>query len=71
MEDQDAHFRHNLLYYFRKGKNASQADKRLCAAYGNEALKERQLQNWGRIINMELWHCLKDGRRSSTNTGIT
>ncbi|EFN75091.1 Histone-lysine N-methyltransferase SETMAR, partial [Harpegnathos saltator] len=35
-----------LLYYFRKGKNASQAHKKLCAVYGNEALKERQCQNW-------------------------
>ncbi|EFN89183.1 Histone-lysine N-methyltransferase SETMAR, partial [Harpegnathos saltator] len=31
---------------FRKGKNASQAHKWLCALYGNEALKERQCQNW-------------------------
>ncbi|EFN85364.1 Histone-lysine N-methyltransferase SETMAR, partial [Harpegnathos saltator] len=29
-----------------KGKNASQAYKKLCAVYGNEALKERQCQNW-------------------------
>ncbi|KOX70194.1 hypothetical protein WN51_05630 [Melipona quadrifasciata] len=25
MEEQDVHFRHILLYYFRKGKNVSQA----------------------------------------------
>ena len=46
MEEQDTHFRHILLYYFRKGKNASQAHKKLCALYGNVALKERQCQNW-------------------------
>ncbi|EFN81530.1 Histone-lysine N-methyltransferase SETMAR, partial [Harpegnathos saltator] len=46
MEEQDVHLRHILLYYFRKGKNASQAHKKLCAVYGNEALKERQCQNW-------------------------
>ncbi|CAK9819681.1 Histone-lysine N-methyltransferase SETMAR [Anthophora plagiata] len=46
MEEQDVHFRHILLYYFRKGKNALQARKKLCAVYGNEALKERQCQNW-------------------------
>lgn len=40
------HFRHILLYYFRKGKNASQAQKKLCAVYGDEALKERQCRNW-------------------------
>ncbi|XP_043604582.1 histone-lysine N-methyltransferase SETMAR-like [Bombus pyrosoma] len=46
MEEQDADFRHILLYYFRKGKNASQAYNKLCAVYGNEALKEKQCQNW-------------------------
>ena len=39
-------YRHILLFYFRKGKNASQAHKKLCAVYGDEALKERQCQNW-------------------------
>lgn len=46
MEEDDLHFRHILLYYYRKGKNASQARKKLCAIYGNETLKERQCQNW-------------------------
>ena len=46
MEYQKEHFRHILLFYFRKGKNASQAHKKVCAVYGDEALKERQCQNW-------------------------
>lgn len=46
MEKQNEHFRHILLFYFRKGRNASQAHKKLCAVYGDEALKERQCQNW-------------------------
>ncbi|GFW83774.1 transposase [Trichonephila clavipes] len=46
MENQKEHFRQILLFYFRKGKNASQAHKKLCAVYGDEALKERQCQNW-------------------------
>ncbi|GFX67972.1 mariner Mos1 transposase [Trichonephila clavipes] len=45
MENQKEHFCHILLFYFRKGKNASQAHKKLCAVYGDEALKERQCQN--------------------------
>ncbi|KFM58915.1 Histone-lysine N-methyltransferase SETMAR, partial [Stegodyphus mimosarum] len=32
--------------FFDDGKNASQAHKKLCAVYGDEALKERQCQNW-------------------------
>jgi len=46
MEKQNEHFRHILLFYFRKGKSASKAHKKLCAVYGDEALKERQCQNW-------------------------
>ncbi|VDO08452.1 unnamed protein product [Rodentolepis nana] len=46
MKERDVHFRHILLYYFRKGKNASQAQKKLCSVYGDEALKERQCRNW-------------------------
>ena len=46
MENQKEHLRHILLFYFRKGKNASQAHKKLCSVYGDEALKERQCQNW-------------------------
>ena len=45
MENQKEHYRHILLFY-RKGKNASQAHKKLCAVYDDEALKERQCQNW-------------------------
>ncbi|EFN64258.1 Histone-lysine N-methyltransferase SETMAR, partial [Camponotus floridanus] len=59
------HFRHILLYYFRKGKNASQAHKKLCAVYGNEALKERQCQNWFakfRSGNFSLKNAQRSGR---------
>ena len=34
MENRKEHYRHILLFYFREGKN------------GDEALKERQCQNW-------------------------
>lgn len=46
MEKQDVHFPHILLYYFRKGKEKSQAQKKLCAVYGDEGLKERHCRNW-------------------------
>ena len=41
MEIPEDHFRHILLFYFRKGKNAAQAHRKLCGVYG-----ERQCQNW-------------------------
>ena len=46
MEIPDVHFRHILLYYFRKGKNAVQAWKKLYDVYGEKSLTERQCQNW-------------------------
>ena len=46
MKERLAHFRHILLYYFRKVKNASQAYKKLRVVHGNEALKKKQRQNW-------------------------
>ncbi|EZA52546.1 Histone-lysine N-methyltransferase SETMAR [Ooceraea biroi] len=46
MENQKEHFPHILFYYFRKGKNAVQARKKLSDVYGEDALKLRQYQNW-------------------------
>ena len=46
MEYKNKHFRHILLFYFRKGKNAAQVAKKLRDMYGEEALKDRQCRNW-------------------------
>ena len=45
MECKNKHFRHFLLFYFRKGKNAAQAVEKLRDVYGEEALKDRQCRN--------------------------
>ena len=50
-----------MLFYFRKGKKASQAHKKLCAVYGDEALKERQSKLVWQISGDFL---LKDEKRS-------
>jgi len=34
MAENKEHFRHIMLFYFRKGKNASQTQKKICAVYG-------------------------------------
>ena len=41
MEIPEGHFRHILLFYFRKGKNSAQGHRKLSGVYG-----ERQCQNW-------------------------
>ena len=46
MECRNEHFRHILLFYFRKGKNAARAAKKLRDVYGEEALKARHCRNW-------------------------
>ena len=45
MDCKNEHFRHILLFYFRKGKNTAQAAKKLRDLYGEEALKDRQCRN--------------------------
>ncbi|GFX81004.1 histone-lysine N-methyltransferase SETMAR [Trichonephila clavipes] len=46
MESDKQHFRHILLFYYRKVKNAAQARKKLTDVYGEGALTVRQCQNW-------------------------
>ena len=46
MEGKNEHFRHILIFYFRKGKNTAQAGKKLCEAYRDESLKDRQCRTW-------------------------
>ncbi|GFT83373.1 histone-lysine N-methyltransferase SETMAR [Trichonephila clavipes] len=46
MESDKQHFRHILLFYYRKGRNAVQARKKLTDVYGEGVLTVRQCQNW-------------------------
>ena len=67
MEIPGGHFRHILLYYFRKDKNAVQARKKLYDVYGEKSLTERECQNWfARLCSGDF--DLKDARRSGHPT---
>ncbi|KAL6417025.1 hypothetical protein ACFW04_014734 [Cataglyphis niger] len=68
MECKNEHFRHILLYYFRKGKNAVQAAKKLRDVYGNEALKERQYRNWFEKFRSGNFSLKDDQRKISLNS---
>ena len=46
MESNKQHFRHFLLFYQKKGKNAVQARKKLTDVCGEDVLTVRQCQNW-------------------------
>ena len=45
MECKYKHFRHILLFYFRKGKKAAESRKEICEVYGVNCLTERTCQN--------------------------
>lgn len=46
MEVNKEHYRHILLYYFKKGKRAAEAHKKICRVCGDDALTERVCQKW-------------------------
>ena len=35
-----------MLYYFKKGKNAAEMHKKICAVYGEGAVTDRTCQKW-------------------------
>ena len=39
MEEKKQHFQHIMLYYFKKGKNATETQK-ICAVYGEGAVTD-------------------------------
>ena len=40
LEDDMHHFWHILLYYFRKGKNKTKTQNKICAVYGEGAVTD-------------------------------
>lgn len=46
MEENKLFFRCLLLFYFRKGKKAAYAHRKIADVYGEEAISERVCQKW-------------------------
>ena len=44
--EEKKHFRHIMLYYFKKGKNATETHRKICAVYGEGAVTNRTCQKW-------------------------
>ena len=40
------HFQHIMLYYSKKGKNATEMPKKICAVYGEGAVTDWMCQKW-------------------------
>ena len=43
-EEKKQHFQHVMLYYFKKGKNATKTHKNICAVYGEGAVTDKTWQ---------------------------
>ena len=35
-----------MLYYFKKGKNTTEMQEKICAVYGEDAVTDRLCQKW-------------------------
>ncbi|XP_017796822.1 PREDICTED: histone-lysine N-methyltransferase SETMAR-like [Habropoda laboriosa] len=46
MEGNKVHYRHLMLFFYRKGKNATQAAIKIGAVYGKGAIAERIVRKW-------------------------
>ena len=46
--EENMHFQHIMLYYFKKGKNVTemQTKKKICAVCGEGAVTDRTCQKW-------------------------
>ena len=46
MEENKQHFQQIMLYYFKKGKNATETQKKISAVYGESAVTDWMYQKW-------------------------
>ena len=61
MEEKKHHFRHIMLYYFKKGENATETQKKICAVYGEGAMTDWTRQKSGLrsfVLEISRWTML-------------
>ena len=46
MEEKKHHLQCIMLYYFKKGKNETEMQKKICAVYGKGTVTDRTCQKW-------------------------
>ena len=46
MEENKQHFQHIMLYYFKKGKNATETQKQIWGVCGEGAVTDQTCQKW-------------------------
>ena len=40
------HVQYIMLYYFKKGKNATEMQKKICTVYGESFVPDRMCEKW-------------------------
>ena len=46
MEENKQYFWHIMLYYFKKGENSTEMQKKNCVVYGEGAVTDQMCQKW-------------------------
>ena len=46
MEENMQHFWHIMLYYFKKGKNATKMQKKICPVYAEGSVTDEMCPKW-------------------------
>ena len=54
MEEKKQHFQHIILYYFKKGKYATETHKKICAVYGEGAVTDQTCKSGLRSFVLEI-----------------
>ena len=70
MEVNKVHYRHLMLFFHQKGKNAKQTANKICTVYDEDAVAERTVRKWfsrfeAGDFNLENQEC--PGKRSTTD----
>ena len=55
MEENMQHFQHIMLYYFKKGKKATETQKEICTVYGEGAMTDQLCQKWFMKFALEIF----------------
>ena len=59
MEENQQHFWYIMLYYFKKGKNATETQKMICAVYGEGAVTDCVKSGlWSFMLEIPRWTLL-------------
>ncbi|XP_050480294.1 histone-lysine N-methyltransferase SETMAR-like [Bombus huntii] len=70
MEGNKVHCKHLMLFFYRKGKNATQTANKICAVYGDDAIVDRTVRKWFarfKVGDFNLEDQERPGRPSTTD----